>query len=52
MMDYIAANLPALDFEATRNFYAMLGFHCLYQSDVWMMLEKENLKLEFFITQN
>ena len=48
MMDYIAANLPALDFDATRNFYAMLGFQCLYQSNVWMMLEKENLKLEFF----
>ena len=52
MMDYIAANLPAIDFETTRNFYAMLGFQCLYQSDAWMILEKANLKLEFFTTQN
>ena len=47
-MDYIAANLPAIDFEATRNFYAMLGFQCIYQSDIWMMLEKDSFKLEFF----
>ena len=46
--DYISANLPAMNLEKTQNFYQQLGFECQYQSDQWMILNKENLTLEFF----
>ena len=48
MQDYISANLPALDFDHTRQFYAFLGFKCDYQSEQWMILSKDSLMLEFF----
>ena len=48
MQDYISANLPAIDFDHTREFYAFLGFNCDYQSEEWMILSKESLVLEFF----
>ena len=48
MQDYISANLPAIDFDHTREFYAFLGFNCDYQSEQWMILSKESLVLEFF----
>ena len=48
MQDYISANLPAIDFDHTRQFYAFLGFKCDYQSEQWMILSKESLVLEFF----
>jgi hypothetical protein len=48
MQDYISANLPAIDFDHTRKFYAFLGFQCDYQSDQWMILTKDSLILEFF----
>lgn len=35
-MDYIAANLPAINFDATCDFYRMLGFQSTYQSNQWM----------------
>ena len=48
MQDYISANLPAIDFDHTRQFYAFLGFKCDYQSEQWMILSKDSLMLEFF----
>lgn len=47
-MDYIAANLPAIDFDSTRDFYHALGFECTDQSQVWMILHRGSLILEFF----
>ncbi len=46
--DYIAANLPAIDFAQTQQFYQLLGFNVLYASDQWMMMQRDQLKLEFF----
>ncbi|WP_445115260.1 hypothetical protein [Acinetobacter sp. WZC-1] len=48
MQDYISANLPAIDFDQTREFYRQLGFDCQYQSDEWMILQRGQLHLEFF----
>lgn len=48
MKDYISANLPAIDFDQTRAFYAFLGFQCDYQSAEWMIISKDSLILEFF----
>lgn len=47
-MDYIAANLPAIRLDETRDFYSALGFQCTYFSAEWMILEQGSLKLEFF----
>ncbi|NNH77243.1 hypothetical protein HLH17_06015 [Acinetobacter sp. ANC 5380] len=47
-MDYIAANLPAINFDATCDFYRMLGFQSTYQSNQWMILHRGSLTLEFF----
>ena len=48
MTDYISANLPAIDFDQTREFYTFLGFETVYQSAEWMIIEKVPLLLEFF----
>ena len=48
MTDYISANLPAIDFDQTREFYTFLGFETVYQSAEWMIIEKGPLLLEFF----
>lgn len=37
MTDYISANLPAIDFDQTREFYTFLGFETVYQSAEWMI---------------
>ncbi|MFN0296552.1 bleomycin resistance protein [Acinetobacter albensis] len=47
-MDYISANLPAIQLDETRDFYSALGFQCTYFSAEWMILEQGSLKLEFF----
>ena len=47
-MDYIAVNLPAINFDATCDFYHMLGFQSTYQSNQWMILHRGSLTLEFF----
>lgn len=47
-MDYIAANLPAINVEDTCDFYRMLGFQCLHQSKEWLILNRGSLSLEFF----
>jgi catechol 2,3-dioxygenase-like lactoylglutathione lyase family enzyme len=46
--DRITANLPARDFDATETFYAALGFACDYRDDVWMILSRGPLEIEFF----
>ncbi|OTG65467.1 hypothetical protein [Acinetobacter silvestris] len=48
MQDYISANLPAIDFDQTRQFYAFLGFQCSDQSQEWMIMQRGSLQLEFF----
>ncbi|OTG83724.1 hypothetical protein [Acinetobacter sp. ANC 4648] len=48
MQDYISANLPAIDFDQTLQFYAFLGFQCSYQSQQWMIIQRGTLQLEFF----
>ena len=48
MQDYISANLPAIHFDQTRQFYEFLGFLCEYESEQWMIIKKDNLILEFF----
>lgn len=48
-MDYISANLPAIQLDETRDFYSALGFQCTYFSADWMILEQGSLKLKFFI---
>jgi predicted lactoylglutathione lyase len=35
-MAYIAANLPAINFDATCDFYRILGFQSTDQSNQWM----------------
>lgn len=51
-MNYIAANLPAINFDATYDFYRMRGFQSIYQSSQGMILNRESLSPNFFITQN
>ena len=48
MQDYISANLPAIDFDQTQQFYRFLNFQCCYQSQTWMMMQRGRLQLEFF----
>lgn len=48
MTDRVTANLPALDFGATAEFYGRLGFGVAYRDDNWMILERAGLELEFF----
>lgn len=48
MIDYIAANLPAIDFDQTQNFYHFLGFQTSYKSEEWMIIQQNTLILEFF----
>lgn len=48
MADTATPNLPARDFAATAAFYAKLGFEEDYRSDVWLILSRGDLTLEFF----
>jgi len=48
MTDHATPNLPARDFEATAEFYRQLGFEERYRDTGWMILERGDLKLEFF----
>ena len=47
-MDHATPNLPARDFEATSRFYVALGFVQGWRDAGWMILERGDLKLEFF----
>ncbi|MGH1355535.1 MAG: bleomycin resistance protein [Thalassovita sp.] len=44
----ITANLPSLDFSATAEFYARLGFKVAFKNQSWMILTRGPLELEFF----
>ena len=48
MTDQATPNLPSRDFDATLAFYGALGFRERYRDDVWMILERGALMLEFF----
>ena len=53
MTNYIAANLPAIDFAKTITFYQQLGFEVHFQSDQWLILQNDQsvdgtLEIEFF----
>ena len=48
MADHATPNLPARDFQATSDFYGLLGFAERYCDTGWMILERGGLKLEFF----
>ena len=48
MTDHATPNLPARDFQATSDFYGRLGFSERYRDAGWMILERGDLKLEFF----
>lgn len=48
MSDHATPNLPARDFESTARFYAALGFVEAWRDAGWMILERGQLKLEFF----
>ncbi len=48
MTDHATPNLPSRDFEATSLFYAALGFAEGWRDDGWMILNRGDLKVEFF----
>ena len=48
MADHATPNLPAIDFEATSQFYQKLGFEQGWRDDGWMILTRGSLMLEFF----
>ncbi|TCB57086.1 hypothetical protein [Acinetobacter terrestris] len=47
-MNYIVADLPAINLDATYDFYRMPGFQSIYQSNQGMILNRGRLSLEFF----
>ncbi len=48
MTDLATPNLPSRDFDATSAFYARLGFRTEFRNQGWMILERGELRLEFF----
>jgi hypothetical protein len=46
--DRITANLPAIDFLATEQFYARLGFETEFRDAGWMIMSRGALEIEFF----
>jgi hypothetical protein len=48
LTDHATPNLPAIDFEATSQFYQMLGFVQGWRDDGWMILTRGSITLEFF----
>ncbi len=48
MGDVVTANLPAIDFEATAQFYGRLGFEIEFRDETWMILARGPLEIEFF----
>ena len=51
-MERATPNLPSRDFDATRAFYAALGFEANFQSAQWMILSRAGVTLEFFLHPN
>jgi hypothetical protein len=48
MGDVVTANLPAIDFDITANFYETLGFEVEFRDEEWMILSRGALEIEFF----
>lgn len=48
-MDYATPNLPSRDFDVTEAFYLALGFSRNWRDDGWMILERGDLVIEFFL---
>jgi len=48
MSDRAVPNLPSRNFDITEQFYAALGFVRGWRDDGWMILDRGELKLEFF----
>lgn len=48
MTDFATPNLPSRDFEATFQFYRLLGFEQTWRDSGWMILELRGMTLEFF----
>jgi catechol 2,3-dioxygenase-like lactoylglutathione lyase family enzyme len=48
MADHATPNLPSRDFQATAQFYGRFGFEEAYRDDMWMILERGGVTLEFF----
>jgi hypothetical protein len=48
MSERITANLPAIDFDATAEFYMKLGFEVDFKDTGWMILSRGALEIEFF----
>lgn len=48
-MDHATPNLPSRDFDVTERFYAALGFARAWRDEGWMILERGEIALEFFL---
>ena len=48
MGDRATPNLPARDFDLTEQFYAALGFTRSWRDGGWMILNRDEVQLEFF----
>lgn len=48
MSNLAVPNLPSRDFGATSAFYGRLGFQETWRDRGWMILQREDLRLEFF----
>lgn len=49
MTDRTVPNLPSRDLAATAEFYGGFGFVQTYLDDGWMILDRGDLRLEFFL---
>ncbi|MCP8882044.1 bleomycin resistance protein [Devosia sp. XJ19-1] len=49
MTDRATPNLPSRNFSVTKEFYAALGFERQWRDDVWLILRRGELTLEFFL---
>ncbi len=48
MSSYSTPNLPSRSFDLTAHFYTRLGFAETWRDDDWMILERDDIALEFF----
>lgn len=49
MTDCAIPNLPSRDFDDTIAFYGGFGFVLDYRDDGWLILQRADLRLEFFL---
>lgn len=49
MTDRAVPNLPSRDFDETARFYGGFGFEQVYRDDGWLILERGEVELEFFL---